>query len=62
VELGDLIESLEYKGESIDAKLYNRQIETGKATRMSQTDLAHYLDLKNIVWEVQEMDWEDFLT
>lgn len=49
VELGDLIRSWEYEGESIDAKLYRRQIETGKATRMSPTDLATWLNSKIIV-------------
>ena len=53
MELGDLIKSWEYEGESIDAQLYNRQIKTGKATRMSQTDMAHYLGSKIIV-EVSE--------
>jgi hypothetical protein len=49
VELGDLIRSWQYEGESIDAKLYRRQIETGKATRMSPTDLATWLNSKIVV-------------
>jgi len=49
VGLGDLIKSWEYEGESIDAKLYQRQRETRKDARMSPTDLATWLNSKIVV-------------